>query len=122
MEESSIGPDQLFVADQETTEVTDPRKRLLDDPAATVASPFPAILVRGEGVTGLSPNDRFDPASHEPLPQLLDSYPVVGDQPFGVFSRPPGTRRVKPGARHIFEKQRSTGAVLPLLTRMVVSR
>ena len=75
MEESSIGLDQLFVADHETTEVTDPRERPLDDPASTVASLLPAILVRGVGVTGLSRNDRFDPASHEPLPQRVGVVP-----------------------------------------------
>lgn len=97
MEESSIGLDQLFVADHETTEVTDPRERPLDDPASTVASQLPAILVRGVGVTGLSRNDRFDPASHEPLPQRVGVVPAVGDQPIGVFSRP--TRPVRPSHR-----------------------
>lgn len=76
MEEAGTGLDQPFVADHETTEMTDPRERPPDDPASTVASPLPAILVRGVGVTGLSRNDRFDPASHEPLPQRVGVVPV----------------------------------------------
>jgi hypothetical protein len=75
------------MANQESSELTEPCVGALDDPAALVSSQLPAILVLAQFVVGPVRHDQLDAAPGEPLAQRIGVVGAVCDHALGLLSR-----------------------------------
>jgi hypothetical protein len=100
MEEALIKRELAFMADEETTEVTQVSKGAFDLPAFVIAPQRASILQGGAAATTAMRTDQFDPACRQPCPEVLRVVSAVTDEPGGTIARTTG-----PGPRHLDRAQ-----------------
>ena len=76
------------MANEESAELTEPCVSALDDPAALVASEFPAVFVAPVLAVLAIRNDEVDASFGQPLAQRIGVVSAVRDHPFGLLTRP----------------------------------
>jgi hypothetical protein len=82
------------VTHEQATELPEPGKGALDDPAPPVTTQLAPVLVGRVGVIAGRRDDGFDPPSLEPPTQWIAVVTTIEDQPLGAPARPP--RVVRP--------------------------
>jgi hypothetical protein len=88
MDEGLIDGKEMFVADQNAAELTEPGGGAFDFPASSVASQFPAIFVFPHLVVLPVGSDQFDASPFPSFPQWVRVVTAVGDHSLGLLSRP----------------------------------
>jgi hypothetical protein len=100
MEEALIRGEVAFMADEETTEVTQVSKGAFDLPAFVIAPQRAAILQGGAAAPTAMGTDQLDPACGQPLAKTLRVVRAVTDEPGGTSARATG-----PGPRDLDRAQ-----------------
>src|SRR3989304_3957054 len=86
MEEPRVSSDQPLIANHEPSEVADPGKGALHDPAPLVAAQLAAVLMRGLLVVRPGRDDRFNTAADQGSPQGITIKALVRNQPLRMFA------------------------------------
>ena len=87
VEEGAVGGEQMFMANQQPAELTEPRVGAFDDPAAFVSSQLASVLVAPELAVLAIRNDEVDAPLLQPFAQRVGVVGAVGDHPFRLLSR-----------------------------------
>ena len=90
----------MFMPNQESSELTEPRVGSLDDPAALVATQFPSVFVTPLLVVLSIGCDQFDTSLLQSLAQWIRVVGTVGDHPFRLLPR----AAFGPGDTDFFER------------------
>ena len=93
MKEASVRYHEPFVPNDEPTEVANPRKRPLNDPAVPVPPKFATVLMGCAGVVGPGRNDGLDVASGQAPPKRIAVVGPIADQPIRARAGSPGPSR-----------------------------
>jgi hypothetical protein len=88
MQETSIGRDQPFIADDEAPKVAQPGERPLHDPPPPVATPLVAILMRRPLMVGAIRDDGLDAPASQPGAQRVTIIASIRSQALGSRPRP----------------------------------
>src|SRR3990172_940261 len=86
MEETRVSSDQPLIPNHEPSEVADPGKGALHDPAPLVAAQLAAVLMRGLLVVRPGRDDRFNTAADQGSSQGITIKALVRNQPLRMFA------------------------------------
>jgi len=88
MKETGINNGGMLIADVQATECLNPSIGSFDDPAMSVTSQMPPILVCRSAVVLASGDDWFNSSSRQSLSNGIAVISSISDQPFRTTSRP----------------------------------
>jgi hypothetical protein len=87
MKETGINNSGSLIADVQPTERLNPGVGSFNNPAMSVTSQMPSILMGGSAVVLASGNDRLNPSTRQAFSNRVAVVPSVGDQSIGTTSR-----------------------------------
>jgi hypothetical protein len=94
MKEPAVGFQQPVVADRQPSERAQPADRALNDPAPTISSELPPILVRGFRVVHPCRDNGLDASTRQQGPRGIAVIAPIRNQPLRPLARAP--RPVRP--------------------------
>jgi len=106
MEECSIGRDQPFVTDDQSSDVLQPGERPLDLPTPFISPHCASVVVRPSLVVLAIRGDQIDPAFPEPRRQRITLIALLGEDPSGIV--PPTAAsfaRNRNGVNRLFQQR-----------------
>ena len=94
----------MFMTDQQSPKLSEPRVGSFHDPATAVAAEFAAIFVPSFLVVLAMEGDQFDAPLAEPMSQRIGVVPRVGDHPLRFLTRAAAPLRDRDFAKRGFRK------------------